>query len=809
MDSPKVVAQDNTTYSDDAKQEPSTPSTHTKDGINEKADEAGVPSKLPVYAHADVEGQPGEIHLDTAADIVTQVIDLDDDPSMNPWTFRMFFIGLGLSCFGAVLGEIYQFKPQVIYVSLMFLTVVAYAAGEAMSLLIPRWGPIGRFLNPHHFNMKEHAAIVIMASSASVSSTSTVVIAAQKLYYGKYPNQGAAVFITLATQLIGYGLAGMMRKVLLWPTKMLYPENLPITTVLETLHRDKSGNRKRMKVFWIIFTILLVWELIPEYLFTMLIGFSIFCLADQKSLFFTNLFGGTNGNEGLGFLSISLDWNYIAGFGSPLWVPLQTLTNALIGVIFCVIMFMALYYGNIWQGQDFPFLSQELFNMTGTNATYQAIYNQTLILNPDNTINDAAVQALGSPWLTSSYIFSLITTNAGFTGNFVHMFLWNYADIKSGWSFCTLKNIQSIFSLASLKYILTPSTYFFWRNTGKRTEEEKQAFLDDPEIDPHYKVMIQNNYEECPSSWYFFAFLASFITVMTCLYIINSTLPWWGVIFGVILLWILLLFFGAQYAITGFQFNVATVMQTIAGYCFPRAPVANMYFLVLTFTALQQGQYLLRDLKLAQQTKLSPKCTFATQVIGCIFGALLNYVMMQSIVKDQTEVLLSPEGTAIWSGAQVQTINSNGIAWALGPEMFSFGQRYQWVSAAYLFGFLLPVPFYIMHKIFPKQWIWSYLNMSIIFWYMGYLVVGSNASAWMYFAIGYLGQWYFRTYRPQQFIKWNYLVSAGMDGGTQVMVFMLSFAVAGASGTPRPFPQWWGNNVAGNADRCAYNTAGE
>jgi hypothetical protein len=40
-----------------------------------------------------VEGQEGEIHLETAEDIVTQVIDLDDDPTLNPWTFRTFFIG--------------------------------------------------------------------------------------------------------------------------------------------------------------------------------------------------------------------------------------------------------------------------------------------------------------------------------------------------------------------------------------------------------------------------------------------------------------------------------------------------------------------------------------------------------------------------------------------------------------------------------------------------------------------------------------------------------------------------------------------
>jgi hypothetical protein len=69
---------------------------------------------------------------------------------------------------------------------------------------------------------------------------------------------------------------------------------------------------------------------------------------------------------------------------------------------FCVILFMALYYGNIWEAKSFPFLSQELFNITGSNSTYQAIYDQSLILNPDNTINDAAIEFYGAPWLTAS-----------------------------------------------------------------------------------------------------------------------------------------------------------------------------------------------------------------------------------------------------------------------------------------------------------------------------------------------------------------------------------------------------------------------
>ena len=33
-------------------------------------------------------------------DLVTEVLSLDDDPTQSPWTFRMWFIGIGVSVFG-------------------------------------------------------------------------------------------------------------------------------------------------------------------------------------------------------------------------------------------------------------------------------------------------------------------------------------------------------------------------------------------------------------------------------------------------------------------------------------------------------------------------------------------------------------------------------------------------------------------------------------------------------------------------------------------------------------------------------------
>lgn len=447
----------------------------------------------------------------------------------------------------------------------MFLTVLSYALGEAMALFIPRWGAIGRFLNPGPFNSKEHAATVIMASAASVSALSTETLAVQKLFYGGYPNQAAGVFITLSSQLIGYGIAGLLRQTLVWPSKMFYPANIPVMTVFETLHRDKSETRSKLKVFWIIFTCLLVWETVPEYMMPTMIGVSVFCLAKQDNMVVSNLFGGTDGNEGMGLLSISTDWNYIAGFGSPLWLPLYTLTNSFIGYLGGIALSMGLYYSNTWRAQDFPFMSQLLFDTT-SNSTDFVQYNTSLIFNSDFTVNEESLKAQGIPYLTATYVSYLITSNAGLTATFVHMFLWNYDEIKLGWAFATKENLMKLTKI---------ETYMFWNASATRSPAEKEAILNDPSIDPHYKLMI--DYEEVPDSWYGAILVGCIIVSLVSLYVMQSTLPWWGFFVSLLLTTVFMLFFGAQYAITGFGFNLQPVCQMLAGYMFPGRPLGKSH----------------------------------------------------------------------------------------------------------------------------------------------------------------------------------------------------------------------------------------
>lgn len=64
----------------------------------------------------DVESTPDSASeyavLNDARDLVTQVISVADDPTLNPWTLRAFIIGIGLSAFGGVLGWWFLSSPH-------------------------------------------------------------------------------------------------------------------------------------------------------------------------------------------------------------------------------------------------------------------------------------------------------------------------------------------------------------------------------------------------------------------------------------------------------------------------------------------------------------------------------------------------------------------------------------------------------------------------------------------------------------------------------------------------------------------------
>jgi hypothetical protein len=125
-----------------------------------------------------------------------------------------------------------------------------------------------------------------------------------------------------------------------------------------------------------------------------------------------------------GFLDISFDWNYIS-FWQPLYTPLWANANQIIGAaIACYAIYPIMYFANAMNALNYAAMSSDTFDDTG------APYNITLILNPDNTLNQTAMDNYSRPYWSASYAFTFFCGFAASTGAMLYACLF-YG--KSSW----------------------------------------------------------------------------------------------------------------------------------------------------------------------------------------------------------------------------------------------------------------------------------------------------------------------------------------------------------------------------------------
>ncbi|TRM66262.1 OPT oligopeptide transporter protein-domain-containing protein [Schizophyllum amplum] len=671
----------------------------------------------------------------------------------------MLFLGLGFAAFGSVLAQLYYFKPQTLSVSQGFLLIMIYFVGKAWEKVIPTWGPL-KYINPGKFNIKEHAAAYIMAYTASGSATAIQVLSVQDLYYDNEVNPAIAIFTLLASQLVGYSFAGLLQEALVYPSMTFWPTTIVPANMFQALHFDGGLGSKRTKMFWMVFAGVFCWEIFPQWIFPLLTGVSIFCLIDHSHRPIRNLFGGGSNNEGMGLFAVCFDWNLIGS--SCLYIPLWTQLNEDIGIFFTYILMCSVYYGNVWKGKNFPFMSQALFFENGTE------YDQSLILT-NNVFDQEKYDQVGAPYYSATNALGLITSNLGMGATAMHVALFYYDDLKPFFR-----------------------AFNPWNKSSTLVHDE------------HYTAM--KRYKRIPRWWWAVLLAVAYGMAQATDYTGHSNFSWWQL--TVIL--ILSLFFTTVYCTTSallgfkeFSGQLDGFYQMVCSYMVPGDPIANMYATLYGAQPTVQGIKLLGDLKLGQYIKIPPRVNFLVQILGCIVGAMLNYAMMLSIIKNQREDLLSISGTRLWSGQNAQSYNFNAIAWgALGRQMFSPGKVYYMVPISLAIGAALPIPHYILHRLYPKNQFLANFNTGIVTQYACYLSVGVNTQVNTTMVLGIFSQWFVRRRFPRWFTKYNYIVAGALDGGTQVISFILNLAVFGAVGSEHAFPEWWGNDLKYAADRC-------
>ncbi|AEO60728.1 hypothetical protein MYCTH_98157 [Thermothelomyces thermophilus ATCC 42464] len=246
--------------------------------------------------------------------------------------------------------------------------------------------------------------------------------------------------------------------------------------------------------------------------------------------------------------------------------------------------------------------------------------------------------------------------------------------------------------------------------------------------------------------------------------------------------------------------------KMLAGLILPERPIGNMYFACWSHNVIANCVNLSGDLKMGEYLKIPPRVMFLTQVYGTILGGFINYAVMISIVGGNRELLANTDGNSSWSGANMQSYNTNATSWALAKYMFTSGATYFKVPIGLAIGFGIV----ILHRIFahfvPKIRSFSVydINMPQFIQYAGYIPYNASQTCVLLSQVlsGFYVQYWLRNYRPRIFRDYSYLITGAFDGAALFALFILSFAVFGAGGRSVPFPKWWGNNVDGYYDLC-------
>ncbi|KAM6539972.1 hypothetical protein FALCPG4_001717 [Fusarium falciforme] len=475
----------------------------------------------------------------------------DEDLPCN--TVRAWTIGMLLVVLGASMNTLFSLRQPSISIGPLIAQIIAWPMGHGWARFVPdrefttfgvRWT-----LNPGPFNIKEHAIIVVMASVSFSVAYATDIILAQLVFYKQNFGIMFQLLLTISTQSVGYGIAGMLRKFLVYPASMIWPENLVGVTLMNAMYERNDtpdptiigGTMHRYKWFTIVTGCAFAYYFIPGFLAQFLSIFAVATWLAPQNPVVNQLFGG---QTGLSLLPITFDWTQIAGYvGSPLIPPWHAIANTLIGVgTFFIVLSSFLHYGGAWYAEYLPMSDSSTYDNTG------APYNTTRILTPEFTLDEEEYKNYSPLFISTTFAMSYGLSFAAISSLVVYTYLHNGKQIWQQ-----------------------------WRNSTK----EK------PDI--HMKLM--NKYKEAPTWWYMSLFAAMLLIGFYTVLGFPTNLSWWAFLLAIAISFGFALPIGIIQAVTNTQIGLNVLTEFIYGYLQPGRPLALMIFKTYGYITMQVPRF--------------------------------------------------------------------------------------------------------------------------------------------------------------------------------------------------------------------------
>jgi OPT oligopeptide transporter protein len=213
-----------------------------------------------------------------------------------------------------------------IAINSLLIQLIALPIGKLMEWALPKYR-LSVFgysfsLNPGPFNIKEHTLIAVMVNVVFDGTPITDIASASRIVYHIRWSVGKQFFLGIGAQLLGFSLAGVLRRFLVWPASMIWPGVLVRCALLNTMHsnygKKDTKHISRERFLYIATICSFVWYWVPGYLWTGLSVFNWACWIAPQNVVVNSLFGTLSG---LGMGLFTFDWAAVSVLGSPLVVP--------------------------------------------------------------------------------------------------------------------------------------------------------------------------------------------------------------------------------------------------------------------------------------------------------------------------------------------------------------------------------------------------------------------------------------------------------------------------------------------------------
>ncbi|KAI9743160.1 MAG: hypothetical protein M1818_003455 [Claussenomyces sp. TS43310] len=687
-------------------------------------------------------------------EVVSAVRNYDEDLPCN--TIRAWTIGMLLTTISVAINMLFSLRNPSIIITTYVVQLVAYPICRGWDLIMPtkvfttfgyKWS-----FNPHPFNTKEHTIIVVMsnASFAGGVAYATDILLAQEKFYGQHFGWGFQMLLVITSQMIGFGMAGIVRRFLVWPAAMIWPSTLVNCTMFYTLHDHSTSDPSktngwsigRYRWFLYVFIGSFVWYWFPGWIAQFLSYFVFVCWIRPNNPTINQIFGGSSG---LGLIPITFDWTVITSFvTSPLIFPWFAIANMVAGVvIFFLITALGVSYTGAYYSDYLPMQDSASYDNTGQP------YNVSRIMNADLTLNVKAYEDYSPLFLSTNFAICYGVSFATIASLIVHTCLYNGEEI---WIRARLARNQ--------------------------------------DADVHLKMM--RKYRDSPEWWYLALYVVLFaLSLVVCLYW-DTHMTWWSYIICMLIPVFFLIPIGMVQAITNFQIGLNVITELIVGYMLPGRPLAMMMFKCYGYISMSQALYFLQDLKMGHYMKVPPRTMFWAQGIAVFWSSIVQVAVYNWALgnisdicaKDQVDHYTCPGGKVFYVAS---------VVWgAIGPRrIFSPGKIYATMQYYWLIGACVPFITYFMARRYPRS-MWRYISFPLMLGGTGQI---PPATVYIYLCWGIVG-FIFNYHIKKRYRGWwnqyNYITSAALDTGLFISTILIFFTLVL---TKQTAPQWWGNSV--------------